>query len=186
MTDLVPIEEGVRNATLASFAGALRNVGADEVTIEAALLSINETSVNPPLSEREVRQIAKSISRYQPGALIETATSEEKREWVEYSGLDLAVLPEPEVKWVLPPIAAKGNVTMLAGEWKTAGKTTLLISGMYQVLTGGWFLGQPVRQSPVVYLYEGPADEFNQNDFAYQLYHKDFHLIPQDENAGRG
>ena len=87
---------------------------------------------------------------------------------------------------MLPPIAAKGTVTMIAGQWKTAGKTTLLISGMYQVLTGGVFLGEPVRQSPVVYLYEGPADEFNHNDFARQLYHKDFHLIPQDENAGRG
>jgi putative DNA primase/helicase len=185
-TDPVWIEEGLRNTTLASFAGALRNVGADQGAIEAALLSINETSVSPPLADREVRQIAKSISRYQPGAMIETAGSEEKREWVEYSGLDLATLPEPEVKWVLPPIAAKGTVTMLAGQWKTAGKTTLLISGMYQVLTGGAFLGEPVRQSPVVYLYEGPADEFNHNDFAYQLYHEDFHLIPQDENAGRG
>ena len=181
------IGEGVRNDTLSRFAGALRNVGADRESIEAALLGINEVAVDPPLGDREVRAIAKSISRYEPAQMRpDLLPSQDEREWIEYSGLDLAALPEPEVKWVLPLIAAKGVVTILTGEWKTAGKTTLLISAVNQTLTGDTFLGEPVRKSPVLYLYEGPADEFNQNDFTYQLHHRDFHLVPQDENSGRG
>jgi Bifunctional DNA primase/polymerase, N-terminal/Primase C terminal 1 (PriCT-1)/AAA domain len=183
------ISSGERNATLASYAGALRNVGADRDTLEAALLAINETVVVPTLPNREVRAIAKSISRYTPGLVREEQRAdveEGESKWVVYNGLQLAELPDQDVTWVLPRIAAAGIVTMLSGEWKTAGKTTLLISGAKEVLTGGTFLGEPVAQSPVVYLYEGPASEFNQNDFAYQLHHPDFWLVPQDENMGKG
>jgi len=181
------IVEGVRNDTLARYAGALRNVGAGRDSIEAALSAINDATVDPPLPEREVRLIAKSISRYAPGEARGDAlvVLDDERKWVEYTGLELANLPEPEVTWVVPWIAAKGTVTMLAGEWKTAGKTTLLISAVRSALRGEHFLGKPTRRSPVVYLYEGPVDEFNQNDFARQLHHEDFHLVPQDENTGR-
>jgi hypothetical protein len=182
--DLERIEEGVRNDTMTRLAGALRRVGADEVMIEAALEGVNEVCVDPPLPHREIKQIAESISRYEPGAPSWGLPAEEKS-WVEYTGLDLARLPEPEVTWVVPQVAAKGIVTLLAGEWKTAGKTTFLISAMHQVLNGGTFLECPVRQAPVFYLYEGPADEFNQNSFAHHLHHENFHLVPQDENLGR-
>jgi hypothetical protein len=181
------IVEGTRNTTLTSLGGALRRLGAGPEAIEAALLAINATDCNPPLDEDEVVTIAKSISRYAPGDVPrDGALTEVERDWVEYSGLELAELPKTEADWVIPYIAAKGNVTLLAGQWKTAGKTTLLISAINEVLRGGTFLGAPVRRTPVVYLYEGPAEEFNQNDFAHQLHHPDLHLVPQDENAGRG
>jgi len=191
------IEAGVRNTTLASFAGALRNVGADLETIEAALTGINDAVVDPPLPDREISQIARSISRYRAGDVpwqARTAASigdpigspaTEDREWIEYTGPELAELPEPHVDWVLYPIAAKGIVTLLAGQWKTAGKTTLLISGCNALLGGLPFFEEPTEKGGVVYLYEGPAEEFRQNDFAHNLYHEDFLLIPQDENAGR-
>ncbi len=58
---------GERNQFLTSVAGTLRSRGMNYDTILAALLSVNETQVNPPLAKQEVENIARSISRYEPG-----------------------------------------------------------------------------------------------------------------------
>ncbi len=60
-----PIPEGSRNATLAKLAGAMRRQGMTAEEIETALMVTNKRC-NPPLFENEVRQIAKSVERYQP------------------------------------------------------------------------------------------------------------------------
>jgi putative DNA primase/helicase len=60
------IPDGQRNATLASIAGAMRRKGCTQDAIEAALLEENAKRCNPPMSESEVRAIAKSVSRYAP------------------------------------------------------------------------------------------------------------------------
>jgi hypothetical protein len=58
---------GTRNAGLASLAGRLRRAGLAQGEIEAALLAANQTRCSPPLAEREVLTIARSIARYTPG-----------------------------------------------------------------------------------------------------------------------
>ncbi len=60
------IAAGARNATLTSLAGTMRRRGADQATIEAALLAENKAKCQPPLSECEVLRIAGSVSRYEP------------------------------------------------------------------------------------------------------------------------
>ncbi|SHE89532.1 DUF927 domain-containing protein [Caloramator proteoclasticus] len=60
------IEEGSRNAVMASMAGALRRKGLSFDGILAALLAENNKRCNPPLSDSEVETIAKSICRYTP------------------------------------------------------------------------------------------------------------------------
>lgn len=62
-----PIEEGQRNSVLTSLAGAMRRRGMSPEAIEAALLAENASRCVPPLPEDEVRAIARSVSRYQPG-----------------------------------------------------------------------------------------------------------------------
>jgi hypothetical protein len=59
---------GTRNAGLASLAGRLRRAGLAQSEIEAALLAANQTRCSPPLAEREVLSIARSIARYLPGS----------------------------------------------------------------------------------------------------------------------
>ncbi len=59
-------EDGNRNATLTSLAGTMRRKGLGQSAITAALLEANKTQCNPPLSDKEVEEIAKSVSRYQP------------------------------------------------------------------------------------------------------------------------
>jgi hypothetical protein len=55
-----------RHPTLASFAGTMRRRGFHEAAITAALLVTNADRCKPPLEDREVRKVAKSIARYDP------------------------------------------------------------------------------------------------------------------------
>jgi len=61
------IANGSRNKALFSIAGTLRRRGLDETTIHAALLGINRVKCETPLPEEEVRKIAHSAARYEPG-----------------------------------------------------------------------------------------------------------------------
>jgi hypothetical protein len=59
--------QGERNTTLAGVAGKLRYAGLSVDAIEAALLAANRIHCDPPLSDAEVKKIARSIGRYPPG-----------------------------------------------------------------------------------------------------------------------
>lgn len=61
-----PIPKGKRNATLASQGGSMRQRGMPEAAIAAALLEVNRLQCQPPLLEDDVRQVARSVSRYAP------------------------------------------------------------------------------------------------------------------------
>jgi putative DNA primase/helicase len=60
------IPEGRRNITLISLAGSMRRRGMSQVAIEAGLAAENSQRCNPPLSEDEVRSIARSVGHYLP------------------------------------------------------------------------------------------------------------------------
>ena len=64
--DTGPIPEGTRNETLASIAGRLHDGTRDEPGLAEDLLAINNARCTPPLTEAEVRQIAKSIAGRDP------------------------------------------------------------------------------------------------------------------------
>lgn len=58
---------GGRNSGLASLAGSMQGAGLDDENIRAALHRHNSEHCKPPLSAREVDQIADSILRYEKG-----------------------------------------------------------------------------------------------------------------------
>jgi Primase C terminal 1 (PriCT-1)/Family of unknown function (DUF5906) len=60
------IYEGGRNTALTSMAGTMRRKGMTQAAMEAALLTQNAATCSPPLPEKDVRAIAKSVSRYEP------------------------------------------------------------------------------------------------------------------------
>lgn len=70
-------------------------------------------------------------------------------------------IPE-EVLWVVEPFVAAGCLTELAGPAKTAGKTTLVLAMIREVLDGGDFLGQRAACNPVVFLTEQSPGTFRQ------------------------
>ena len=61
--DLIP--EGSRNDTLTSLGGSMRRRGMELPAIEAALLATN-ARISRPLSNAEVKEIARSVARYHP------------------------------------------------------------------------------------------------------------------------
>ena len=61
------LPKGRRNDGLTRLAGAMRRKGATSVEIETALLEHNGRRCRPPLLDAEVRKIAVSVSRYEPG-----------------------------------------------------------------------------------------------------------------------
>ena len=72
--------EGGRNAGLTSLAGKLRAKGLDVEEMEAALLVANQKRCKPPLPESEVREIARSVGRYEPQQAIAEA-AKAARNW---------------------------------------------------------------------------------------------------------
>lgn len=64
------IAEGTRNTWMASVAGSLRRRGLCEESILAALKIENKLRCKPPLDERELRRVARSIERYAPEPVV--------------------------------------------------------------------------------------------------------------------
>ena len=62
------IGEGGRNKHLASLAGTMRRRGMSETAILAALFEENQISCSPPLPDKELKTIARSVGRYSPAA----------------------------------------------------------------------------------------------------------------------
>ena len=62
------IPSGQRDQTLASLAGSMRRRGMGQDEIYAALQVTNNNRCDPPLPDRDVDRIAKSVSRYDPTA----------------------------------------------------------------------------------------------------------------------
>ena len=60
------IPKGRRNDTMTRIAGRLRRAGAAESALIAQLVDENRRC-SPPLDERELKEIAKSVARYEPG-----------------------------------------------------------------------------------------------------------------------
>jgi hypothetical protein len=72
----LPVEDGAkirpggRHDAQLALAGAMRNVGAGQAEIEAALLAFNRERCDPPKDEAVVRKLAEDVLRYPPnGAL---------------------------------------------------------------------------------------------------------------------
>lgn len=72
---LIKIAEGARNRSLFSLGGYMRRRGFSEASILAALLKTNAESCNPPMDPAEVRVIAWSAAKYQPGDPMAAAPS---------------------------------------------------------------------------------------------------------------
>lgn len=58
------ISEGTRNISLTSVAGQLKNLGYSKEEMQEELEYANETACNPPVDNKEIRQIVRSIMRY--------------------------------------------------------------------------------------------------------------------------
>lgn len=126
--------EGTRNDSLTSVAGKLRHAGLSESELEPALLKINSERCKPPLNEKEVLQIACSISRYdiqtQPQTKFNSETNAEdfKSAFIVKSGN--AWIESAKVKPIPKPLFdefwAEGEICIFFGD-TGKGKSVLSI-----------------------------------------------------------
>lgn len=116
------IPKDTRNSSLTSLAGAMRRHGTTESEISDALLSVNANRCDPPLSEKEVRGIAKSVSRYAPGRADQTEVSPDGK------GVSkpLALLPARD--FIERPLTNVGNI-IDGGNLPRSGKLLAVAAG---------------------------------------------------------
>ena len=65
------VEEGARNATMFKLASSLKAKGLSDDAILAAVSAENVRRCSPPLDDRELETICRSVGRYQPGAALD-------------------------------------------------------------------------------------------------------------------
>jgi len=70
------IGAGARNNSLLSLGGTMRRRGMSEKAIAAALLVENRDRCEPPLDDDEVREVARSVARYEPAETVLSAVDE--------------------------------------------------------------------------------------------------------------
>jgi hypothetical protein len=149
-----PIPDGQRNSTLTSLAGTMRRRGMTQEAIEAALLAEN-VRCDPPLSEQEVRDIARSVGRYPPAPRDQVVTTPPKGvpSIRLVTGPELQAIEFKEPSWIVPGILPEGLCLLSARPKK--GKTWWALNVSVARATGGYALGKPdlrLEQGKVLYL----------------------------------
>jgi len=97
---LIPV--GLRNDTLTKFAGYLRAAGASQKAILETLKALNRTMTDDPLPDREVGQIAHSISK-KPGKVWPTL-------------VPFSEIPDENLEWLWYPYICRGTLGLLDGD----------------------------------------------------------------------
>jgi putative DNA primase/helicase len=97
LPDVVP--EGQRENILCSLAGTMRNRGASEDGILAALRAENDARCRPPLEDADLQRIARSYAKYPPGAAKDTFLEFHIPTWSTPSAMGF----DPATQQVPPP-----------------------------------------------------------------------------------
>jgi hypothetical protein len=163
------IPEGQRNETLTSLAGTMRRRGMVEDEISVALRAVNDRRCSPPLPDLEVKQIATSVARYEPGESTSRRVSERVADYPpttqsmgagrpvdqsaspyrggrpptgHYDRSTLATLRDQATptRYLTDGIFYRPGVGLLAGA-PGGGKTWLTLSLAVSVARGGRWLG---------------------------------------------
>lgn len=154
--------QGNRNDGLTSLAGAMRSFGMTEAEILAAISVANETRCEIPLPSSEIKQIARSVSRYEPDSDV-AASSAIGSEAAE------ALLAEPPtsdyfltratsflgqpspVPWIVKGWLPAYATTMMYGE-SGVGKTFVSLDMACSIAAGLPWGGIKTKPGIVVYL----------------------------------
>lgn len=139
------ILDGTRHTTLVSLAGTMRKRGMAPGAIEAALLEENRQKCQPPLPEAEVRGIAGSMARYEPGSKNDCSPRQPRLVCL----LNIEAKP---VEWLWEPYLPMGMLSLVSGD-PGAGKTYLALAIAAALSNGRTpFTGQERAPVDTVYL----------------------------------
>lgn len=116
--------EGARNQEMFKLAASLRAKGLTLEETNAALQTANLTRCNPPLTEKEIWTICKSVGKYERGTAKPTSTKQGDMEKLLALFKPLTDFPEEEAKWLVPGWIPEGQISVIAADGGI-GKTTL-------------------------------------------------------------
>lgn len=97
-----PIPVGLRNSTMTQFAGYMHAKGVPPPAVLETLKTLNRTMSEKPLPDREVRQIARSVSRYPVKALPQI--------------IPFSEIPEERLEFLWYPYICLGTLGLLDGD----------------------------------------------------------------------
>lgn len=97
-----PIPVGLRNDTLTKFAGYMHGKGVPQAAVLDTLKTLNRTMSEKPLPDREVRQIARSVSRYPVKPLPQI--------------IPFSEIPEERLEFLWYPYVCLGTLGLLDGD----------------------------------------------------------------------
>ena len=97
-----PIPVGLRNSTMTQFAGYMHAKGVPQAALLETLKTLNRTMSEKPLPDREVRQIARSVSRYPVKALPQI--------------IPFSEIPEERLDFLWYPYICLGTLGLLDGD----------------------------------------------------------------------
>ena len=97
-----PIPVGLRNSTLTQFAGYMHAKGVPQPAVLETLKALNRTMSEKPLPDREIRKIARSVSRYPVKALPQI--------------IPFSEIPEERLEFLWYPYICLGTLGLLDGD----------------------------------------------------------------------
>jgi hypothetical protein len=143
------IPAGYRDDALASAAGSMRHRGMTEGEILAALTKMNERC-EPPLDDRDVERIARSVSQYQPqdpilerlrkDAPLMREEAEAASEWSVLSAPDLCAMESESQENFAGPLLWRGARLVIGGH-TGHGKTAFVLELVKAAVRGEAFIG---------------------------------------------
>ena len=155
--------KGDRNNGLTSLAGAMRHLGMQENEILQAISVVNDSRCVPPLPDSEVRQIARSVSRYAidvdiaadaalGGEAAELLLNAEKVDQDYYFTRATSFLSQPApMEWIIKDWVPTQGVAMMYGE-SGVGKSFIALDMACSIASGKLWQGIKTRPGVVVYL----------------------------------
>jgi hypothetical protein len=150
------IPEGQRDDTLTRLAGSMRRWGMPPAAIEAALLETNKSQCLPPLEDEQVRKIARSIGRKEPGYLPGLKDASDIDISKIFTDLEADTTPIEYIGGIFP----RGDISLFFGK-EGHGKTIWLDAFTRQLSEGGTIMDgilgieEPARK---VVFFEGDTD----------------------------
>lgn len=161
------IHDGARSDTLTSAAGGMRQKNFPEAAILSALLEINNARCAPPLDEEEVKGIARSVMRYEPGDdlkvtrpqdvfkvvgdLASRAPPPPPRDFETYRGGEFMGLVLPEEKYLIDGLIPRMDSSLIVAKPKI-GKSILGRDLALAIALERQFLGRETVHGNVVYV----------------------------------
>jgi Bifunctional DNA primase/polymerase, N-terminal/AAA domain/Primase C terminal 1 (PriCT-1) len=156
------IPQNDRNNTLTSLAGSMRCRGMTENEILAALRETNKRC-QPPLGDREVAGIARSVVRYEPTRRFVSSYSRNEttnsRTPLRELDVERFTTEEPEpIDWLGEGVIARGKFTLPGGREKT-GKSLLMMRIAVCMASGGGFVADIAVKPGRVVIIDGENGE---------------------------